>query len=146
MDLYWKECLNQTDLIDFVDFERENFNPEDCSPIADYENWIQTKNLRIFILATIPYSIVGTFTVFEEDDVFYMGGFAIALQYRGHRISYLLTEKLINTFKHKKIVCKTQALDKKMRRVMLRGNFKNRLDIFEKGKCWSWWEHNENEL
>jgi RimJ/RimL family protein N-acetyltransferase len=139
MELYWKEAANRADIIDFVNFEKNIFAPEDCSTIFDYENWVQTKNLKIFMLTT-SNSIAGTFTVFEEDNVFYMGGFAIALQYRGNRISHLLTKKLVDICGHKKIVCKTQALDKKMRKVLSKANFKHKIYSFENGRCWSWWE------
>lgn len=104
------------------------------------------RGLRIFLLTTeTGYSpnrtpvTIGSFNVFVENSIAYMGGFAIGGAQRGFRLSRLLITKLIEEYGRYEIVCKTNPTDQIMRKVLIRGGFKNKVDRFENKKLWSYW-------
>ncbi|NJO65682.1 MAG: hypothetical protein HC836_48690 [Richelia sp. RM2_1_2] len=91
--MYWREVSTPSELEEYIAFEQLTFSVEDWSRFEDYDVWMEEKGLRIFMLTTetgyLPNRnpvIVGSFNVFVEDNVAYMGGFAIGKAQRGFKI------------------------------------------------------------
>ena len=144
--MFWREVTTPAELEEYVDFEQTVFPSADWLTFNDYELWMEQKGLRIFLL-TVNHgiqqrrtpAIVGSFNVFVEDNVAYMGGFATGLEQRGFRLTRKLMDKLLEEFGKYEIVCKTHPKDYIMKKVLTRGGFTNKLDKFEKGRIWSYW-------
>lgn len=144
--MYWQEVGSPSDLDDYVKFEQLVFPTEDWTTFSGYEKLIEMRGLRIFLLmidygkswARVP-TIVGSFNVFIDNEVAFMGGFALGKAQRGFRLSRQLTNKLIQEFGHYPIICKSKPKDPVMKKVLNRVGFTNKLDRFENGKIWSYW-------
>lgn len=136
--MHWEELTKVKELDELIQFEKSVYPPEDLSPAEDYWKWMQTGEMRIFLLK-IKTKIVGTFQTLPHGDKIYMGGFAVAPEYQERGISNTVMKKLLEEFGDKPIICKTKAEYIPMRKVLLNAGFENNLDRFEEGRLWSWW-------
>lgn len=144
--MYWREVSTLEELNEYIVFEQSIFPPKDWLPFNTYRQLIEEEGLRIFLL-TIERGrrknrhpeTIGSFNVFISNGIAYMGGFAIGKTQRGFRLSRKLMDKLIEEFGNYEIVCKTYPKDPVMRHILTQAGFVNKLDKFEKGAIWSYW-------
>lgn len=129
-----------------MQFEQSIFDKPDWSTLDEYTNWIEERGLKIFLLLNDTVvgtsrtpKIIGSFNVFVENNIAYMGGFALTKNKRSLGLSKTLSDKLIEEYGDYSILCKTNPLDGAMRSVLTKKGFTNKLDKFENGKIWSYW-------
>lgn len=147
--MYWRIVSTTEHLIEYINFEKSVFDKCDWSTQHEYEKWIYERGLKIFLLTNdrvvgkqrTPV-ILGSFNVFMEGNVAFMGGFSVVRKKRGYGLSKTLLDKLISEYGDYYIFCKTNPKDRIMKRVLLGGNFKNTLDKFEDGRVWCYWLRN----
>lgn len=144
--MIWDEITDKQGVKDLVLFEKSIYDEEDLTTPAEYNEWRESRNLRIFLLRDKYKNIMGSYQVFNDNGKCFMSGFAIAKQHRETHIADTLMRNLIHTFGGKEIICKTGPKNIQMRNVLKRNGWENKLDKFENGVLWLWWSYNKGNI
>lgn len=140
--MFWFEITDKKNIQRLVEFEKKVHPSRDWVTVDEYNFWLK-RGLKITALINGLNEIIGVYQILDEPDKMFFHGFAVHVKYQSKGIGQKLMDKMIKDYGHKNIACKTRPNNHKMKKLLTRNHFVNRLDeIQNNGEHWTWWTRN----